>query len=269
MATVIFFHGLNTFGDDLLHIGPLTFGPMHGPLERQFAERDIPFIGVTGLGFGTPEEQAEKAIAFLDETGLLDQEVPGDQGSLHLLGHSVGGLVARALAARPEVKGRIRSIITMGTPHHGAWVATFGMQFEKRHPWLCRAAALAGYDTRVKAAVFKNFTIEAAREFNARHPSAPGVREISILCEAERNELSLPYRLFYERMHPRFQDPQFPKSDGFIWSESQKRGDVIGPFALDHFGELGFFFQLGPAGRRKARAEFQRLVNTLGDLVSN
>jgi pimeloyl-ACP methyl ester carboxylesterase len=269
MATVLFFHGLNTFGDDLLHIGPMTFGPMHAPLEREFVRRDIPFIGVTGLGFGTPEEQAEKTIAFLEETGLLEHSDRDDHGTLHLLGHSVGGLVARALADRPELKGRIRSIITMGTPHQGAWVATFGMEFEKRHPLLCRAAAFAGYDTRVKAAIFRNFTLEAAREFNARHNSLPGIREITLLCEVEREELSLPYRLFYERMHPRFQEPHFPKSDGFIWSESQKRGEVIGPFALDHFGELGFFFQLAPSIRRRARAEFQRLVNTLEDLVSN
>ena len=265
MATLVFLHGLNTFGTDDLRLGMMNFGAMHARLEKEFAKRDIDFIGVTGVGCGTPEDQAEKATKFLERSGFLD----GDR-SFVFLGHSAGGLTARALALRDEFKNRVKMLITMGTPHKGAKVADLGLELDQRHPVLCRALALAGYDTKAKNEIFRSFTPTAVHAFNERTPSV--TREISLLCEATRNELSWPYYLSYNTIHKTEHQAgkasETVKSDGFIESESQKRGEVLGPFAVDHYGEMGFFFQLSPRARKQAQREFQRLLDQVAELVT-
>ena len=258
MATLVFLHGLNTFGTDDLRIGLMNFGPMHARLEKEFSKRDIDFIGVTGVGSGSPEEQAENASKFLAGSGFLDADRP-----FIFLGHSAGGLTARALALRPEFKGRVKMVITMGTPHAGAKVAELGLELDRRHPVIFRALAAAGYDTKKKTAIFNHFTPASVAAFNERAPAI--TREVTLLCEATRNELSWPYYFSYNQIHP----TPGVKSDGFIESNSQKRGEVIGPFAVDHYGEMGFFFQLSLSARKQAQCEFQRLIDQVALLANS
>ena len=244
-----------------MRIGPLNYGLMHTRIESEFREHGRDLVSVTGCGCGPAEEQAERASRFLTERGVA--------GELVLFGHSVGGLVARALAARPEMQGRICKIITVGTPHHGAHVADLGLSFAERHPLLYRIMKTGGYDTLEKTKTISAFTVASLENFNARVQPAQGVEEVALVCEAKWRQLSWPYFFGYLHLHPRGSDRIFPRSDGFIYSESQKRGRLLGPFALDHYGELGFFFQLNPWARRLAKAEFKRLIATVVDLASN
>ena len=262
MTTVVFLHGLNTFGTDDMRIGLINFGLMHTPLEKEFRKRDVEFVAVTGIGCGTPEEQARIAVKFLADHGHLEGH------KLILFGHSVGGLVARALSAQPEMKDRVKMIITAGTPHFGAHVADLGMSFDTRHPLLYRMMKWTGYDTKTKTQIMERFTLKSIAAFNASNVVPKSIREISLLCEATPAELSLPYLIGYPHLHERDSSGVYQKSDGFILSESQKRGEVIGPFAIDHYGEMGFFFQVLPSARRQAKAEFSRLVDTIAKFAN-
>ena len=261
MSTLVFLHGLNTFGDDDLHLGPLRFGLMHRHLESAFRERGVPFIPVTGIGAGSPEVLAERALAFLEKNAVLERE-----GAIDLLGQSVGGIVARALAARSELKGRVRLVMTLGTPHLGSTAAETGVEFEHRHPVLDRAARLFGYDTRAKRDVFRHYTPAALAEFNVRFPAT--AREIALLCEVEPRDLTLPIRALFERLQRKTADGKRLAGDGFIPTGSQRRQENLGPFALDHLSALGYFFFSRPSARRRAEQEFARLVATVAELVT-
>lgn len=258
---IVFIHGLNTFGDDLLHVGPLTFGLMHSRLEAEFRKRDVDFVGVLGQGAGSPEEQAEKCLLFLASTGLLS----GDSG-LVLLGQSIGGIVARVLAARPTLKNRIRAVVTLGTPHAGTNVSDFALKFDENHPTLHKLACQFGYDTTAKAASFRHYTPEAMTRFNERYPAQIDVPEYSLICEVDWAAISLPLRALYKRIHPPAHEGSLPKSDGFIWTASQARGRIVGPFALDHFAALGACFHLSPSARKSARLEFERMIEAVCEI---
>jgi triacylglycerol lipase len=262
MPTIVFLHGLNTFGDDLLHVGPVTFGMMHDRLLAAFAKRGIEFIPVTALGAGSPEQQAERALRFLQSKRLIDSPTP-----MHLLGHSTGGLVARVLAASPELKDRIKTVFTLGTPHQGTDAAHFGVAFSERHPVLRRLFAAFGYDTLKKHEIFGHFTPEAMQEFNRRFPLPANMRLVSLLCEVDGDDLSWPLAALQSRLVPAITVGE-ARSDGFILSKSQLIGERLGPFKLDHFGELGFFFQTRSLARASGRREFDRLVDTLVERVS-
>jgi predicted alpha/beta hydrolase family esterase len=49
-----------------------------------------------------------------------------NQSQLHIVAHSMGGLITRAYM-RDHGHARIRSLTTLGTPHHGTKVSTFGL----------------------------------------------------------------------------------------------------------------------------------------------
>ena len=72
-----------------------------------------------------------------------------DAPRVALVGHSMGGLVARAATARLD-GSRIGPLITLGTPHHGTYPAGFGtspsvVQMRRGSAWL---AALPSTTTR-------------------------------------------------------------------------------------------------------------------------
>jgi pimeloyl-ACP methyl ester carboxylesterase len=80
-----------------------------------------------------------------------------------LVAHSMGGLAVRAwLAAQPDAAqadARVQHVVTIGTPHHGTWIARFAhspnaRQMRRGHPWL---AALAASESAARRARFTCF----------------------------------------------------------------------------------------------------------------
>lgn len=86
--------------------------------------------------FGSIDEGValiENAVARAESLGALPPI---------LVCHSLGGLAARAwLASAPDNLARVGRIITIGSPHHGTWLArwsrvTNGRQMRQRSEWL-------------------------------------------------------------------------------------------------------------------------------------
>lgn len=73
------------------------------------------------------EHIAEKLERICARTGLR---------SFHILGHSKGGLIAREYVQHFGGSSRVKSLITLGTPHHGTPTAAIGV-------WLMGAGVLS------------------------------------------------------------------------------------------------------------------------------
>jgi triacylglycerol lipase len=63
-----------------------------------------------------------------------------------VVAHSMGGLAVRRWRAEPGRAARIDHVITLGTPHHGTWLARWaitpnGLQMQLHGPWLAALAA--------------------------------------------------------------------------------------------------------------------------------
>ena len=56
-----------------------------------------------------------------------------------LVGHSMGGLIARACSRDPATRGRIAKIVSVGSPHHGSAIARWGLGEDARQ--LCPGSA--------------------------------------------------------------------------------------------------------------------------------
>ena len=110
---IYFFRGLNSAGDEILRLGPVPFGPYSKRLLKALPQ--LTCINVEGLGRGSIEEMGEKAFGFLKQDALfhiLDRPI-------HFFGHSMGGLIARYLVHDQEIRERVTSVVTLGTPHRG------------------------------------------------------------------------------------------------------------------------------------------------------
>jgi pimeloyl-ACP methyl ester carboxylesterase len=73
-----------------------------------------------------------KFRSILDYAQMLAGEVERvvhETGSsqVDLVGHSMGGLVIRAYLARTQTEGRVRRVVTLGSPHAGSKMAVFGV----------------------------------------------------------------------------------------------------------------------------------------------
>ncbi|MES2854763.1 MAG: hypothetical protein V4692_02815 [Bdellovibrionota bacterium] len=256
----VYLHGLNTYGDELVHIGPLTFGSMSEAWKKKFDEHKIEFIAVEGIGFDSPIKQAERALAFLLAKNLSHENRP-----VHLIGHSVGGLCARALSKIWPTKNGVSSIITFGTPHLGAHVAEQGIDMHLKAPMLHRAFKAVGYDSIERTSSFLHFTSAEIEKFNAEHPVPKDVSCFSFICSVPRASLSLPYLLTYKKFHP----APCQESDGFIYCESQRWCEDRGPYKLDHFAQMGVHLHLRAGDRQRSRDEFVRLTTDVVEVIKN
>lgn len=126
------------------------FGHLVTELERLFAVRGIAarVIRVPTHPTASVRHRAERLLATIAETADPD-------GPLHLVGHSAGGLDARLLVS-PDVQlstevdveaiaRRVRSVVTVSTPHRGTPLASFFTEMSgRRLLWLLSLTTLYG-----------------------------------------------------------------------------------------------------------------------------
>lgn len=136
------------------------------PWLRQLRARGVPFIAVNlEPVFGSIERYAdgiESAVARMEAaTGR----------PVVVVGHSMGGLAIRVWLARFNADARVRHVVTIGSPHHGTWLARFGYtvngrQMRHRGTWMTDLAS------REPAERYVNFTCYYGNCDNIVFPSS-------------------------------------------------------------------------------------------------
>lgn len=282
-SVIVFIHGLNSYGDDNLHLGPAIMGRMDEHLRRSFETRGFRFISINGVGLGSPDEQATIAVRQIE---TLSNDVLPSGSTIHLLGNSMGGLVVRALAHRWKTESvlaeknlRLGRIISWGTPHRGTRASDYAGEFPERNPLLAKSIAKLGYRVDKGVETSKHCSPRTLDEFNLRYPLGGAGREDSFVCAVPLRDVSPWWWGLYGYIHGlnplafakrlAMKTDTFSPSDGFITVGSQAWGERHGPYALDHFAQIGFFKLLPPRGDLKERAarEFERLCDDMTTLI--
>ena len=131
------------------------------PAPCRPARRGAVFIHgfVCNRGFWTPWLKALRtrghpfvAVNLEPVFGSIDQYVPIVEDAVQritlatglppvLVCHSMGGLAARAWLRAMRGADRVHHVVTIGSPHHGTWIARFsqvrnGRQMRRRSEWL-------------------------------------------------------------------------------------------------------------------------------------
>jgi pimeloyl-ACP methyl ester carboxylesterase len=170
-------------------------------LEQRFAARNLGSVRVELLASAPTSALGARADSVLREMARTANE---DDAELHLVGHSTGGLDARSVASlrgstkAPAFVKRVRSVVTISTPHYGTPLASFFHQGDVgktllRYLWLVTFFALNRKDMPIRSAVLQAlfWLSQSGRRLNF----PPNVfdeiaRVVGQLSEQEREELN-------------------------------------------------------------------------------
>ncbi len=183
-----------------------------------------------------------------------------------LLGHSTGGLIARALAHQKGHSSTIKRIITIATPHLGTPLADRALSLPVRKKLLSKVMRAAGYDLKHRVKFFEKLTPLALKKFNETYPDIDTIAYYSILSAPKASELELVFRFLLMGAGLRFDSVE--RFDGIIPYESQKWGVLLGNLELDHLAQIGFFRHIISTRRRNvAKLQFDEMISLIASTV--
>lgn len=97
---------------------------LHGLARTRWSlwrvERALREAGYATLNPGHPTRSCDLAGLVAHARHYLEALAPGDPLTLHGVGHSLGGVVLRAVLADPPRPWRARRLVTIASPHRGA-----------------------------------------------------------------------------------------------------------------------------------------------------
>lgn len=190
----------------------------------------------------------ERALAL---TGAIDRLA---HERIDLIAHSLGGLDARYALARLGLERRVRSLVTIGTPHRGTPLADLAVGGPL--DWLRRMARAIG----VPVDAIEWLSTEALERFNRDIPDVAGVRYACVVGGVRKPETPIPLAVRPAHAYLR---RVAGVNDGLVPLSSQYWGETLAEIEADHFAQVGWH----PALRRSfdTLGLYAFLVARLGD----
>jgi triacylglycerol lipase len=171
-----------------------------------------------------------------------------------LIAHSMGGLDARYALAHFGLASRVRSLVTVGTPHRGTPIADLATE----GPLGLARRAIAALGVSMTAVDW--LTTSALERFNKDVPDAPGVRYACVVGGIREASTSIP--LAIQPVHA-YLKRIAGANDGLVPMASQYWGETLAEIEADHFAQIGW--RLGTRSTFDALGLYAFVVARLGD----
>jgi len=190
----------------------------------------------------------ERAQILSDKIAAL----PHDR--VDIIAHSLGGLDARYALAKLGLAKRVRSLVTVGTPHRGtplADLATDGPLVGARKAIAALGLPLVALDWLSTAAL---------ERFNRDVIDVPGVRYASVVGGIREDKTPIPLAIVPAHA---FLRRVAGANDGIVPVASQYWGETLAEIEADHFAQIGW--RLGVRRTFDALGLYAFVVARLGD----
>src|SRR6185436_12950847 len=174
---VVLVHGL--FGFDRIGVPGARFDYFRG-IARHLESLGCHAHAVRLPAAASVPERARELVTAIE--GLPHERID-------LIAHSLGGLDARYALTHLGLASRVRSLVTVGTPHHGTPLADLAL----RGPldWARRIVGALG----VPLEALEWLGTDALAEFNAHVLDVPGVRYTCVVGGMHRSDSVVPLAL--------------------------------------------------------------------------
>ena len=180
------------------------------------------------------------------------EALPHDR--VDVIAHSLGGLDARYALTHLGLAKRVRSLVTIGTPHRGSPIA----DLVHRGPikWAPRLLRTLGLP--IEAVEW--LTTESLERFNQVVPDVPGVRYACVVGGMQRADSVVPLALV--PAHAYLRRVSGP-NDGLVPIASQYWGETLAEIEADHFAQIGW--RVAVRGSFDAPGLYAYIIARLGD----
>ena len=173
---------------------------------------------------------------------------------IDLVAHSLGGLDARYALAHLGLATRVRSLVTIGTPHHGSPLAD--LFHEGQLDWLRRLVGVLG----LPVTALEWLSSSALDKFNRDVPDVPGVRYACVVGGLKKGS-PIPMALMASHA---WLERVAGANDGVVPVRSQFWGETIAEIDADHFAQIGW--TVGVRKTFDAAGLYAFVVARLGDV---
>ena len=195
---------------------------------------------------------AQSVPARAQELCLAIEALPHPR--IDLIAHSLGGLDARYALAHLGLARRVRSLVTIGTPHRGTPIADLAT----RGPLHWARKLLGAVGLPMEAVEW--LSTESLARFNREVPDVPGVRYACVVggLRARRPRMPLPLvpvHAYLRRIAG--------ANDGLVPMSSQYWGETLAEIEADHWAQVGW--QIAMRSSFDALGLYAFIVSRLGD----
>jgi len=177
---------------------------------------------------------------------------------IDLIAHSLGGLDARYALAHLGLASRVRSLVTIGTPHRGTPIAD--LLHNGPLDWMRRLASAIGMPLEA----LEWLSTESLAQFNRDVPDVPGVRYACVVGGLHHDDSVVPLPLVAAHGYLR---KVAGINDGLVPVSSQYWGETLAEIEADHFSQIGW--RVAVRGTFDAAGLYAFVVARLGDAPSS
>ncbi len=219
--------------------GVLGFGALPGmPLLLNYFNGVAAHLGRQGHTVIAPQVNPIGSVAQRGgQLAAAILAVPPSQERLNLIAHSMGGLDARfALRNVPGVAERVKTLVTIGTPHRGSPVADAVVAHTG--PLFVQVPKPVVELLQTNAGGLRDLTTSVAGQFDDSTPDVDGVRYIEVAGDASMGGREL--LLF--KLAKVIGQIQGEVNDGVVTRSSALREGTehLDDWPVDHAGEIGW-----------------------------
>ena len=216
---VVLVHGL--FGFDRIGVPGARFDYFRG-IAKHLESLGCHAHAVRLPASGSVPDRARELVAAIEA-------LPHER--IDLIAHSLGGLDARYALTHLGLARRVRSLVTVGTPHRGTPLADLALKGPL--DWARRIVSALG----IPIEALEWLSTEALAEFNAKVLDAPGVRYACVVGGMHRADSVVPLAL--APAHTYLRRVAGP-NDGLVPIASQYWGETLAEIEADHFAQIGW-----------------------------
>ncbi|MDQ3365390.1 MAG: hypothetical protein M3680_08185 [Myxococcota bacterium] len=218
---VVLVHGL--FGFDRIGVPGARFDYFRG-IAKHLQTLGCHAHAVRLAPYASVPDRAKQLVAAIEA-------LPHER--IDLIAHSLGGLDARYALAHLGLASRVRSLVTIGTPHRGSPIADLVL----RGPIGWAHKLLRAVGLPVEAVEW--LSISAVERFNREVPDVPGVRYACVVGGLHRANSVIPLPLVAAHAYLR---RVAGTNDGIVPVASQYWGETLAEIEADHFAQIGWRF---------------------------
>jgi triacylglycerol lipase len=239
---VVLVHGL--FGFDRIGVPGARFDYFRG-IARHLETLGCHAHAVRLPAAASVPDRARELVAAIDA-------LPHER--IDLIAHSLGGLDARYALTHLGLSRRVRSLVTVGTPHRGTPLADLALAGPL--DWARRIISALGMPLEA----VEWLGTEALATFNAQVVDVPGVRYACVVGGMHREDSPVPLAL--APAHAYLRRVAGP-NDGLVPIASQYWGETLAEIEADHFAQIGW--RVAVRQSFDAAALYAFVVARLGD----